>query len=106
MNNDKKNNITISDTVFSKMIGQIIIDNKMLFIDKNYLKQKQDKKALKIDVDNNEKAIKVTLDLNANYSNNISNTAAKLQTEIKTVIENMTGYAVKEININIVKVIK
>lgn len=98
--------VSVAPIVFQKMIGEIIIDNKDLFIDKSYLKQKNDKKAVNVIVNNENKSVEITLDLNASYAKNINTIAVELQNDIKRFIENITGYTVEKIDINIIKLVK
>jgi len=96
--------VTISKNVFYKMINQIIDDNKDLFIDKTYLRQKNDKKAVLIHVDERKKKVSIALDINASYAKNINELATTLQTDIKNELEHITEYNVSNVDINVVKI--
>jgi len=98
--------VFISKNVFLKMISQIMVENKDLFIDKSYLIQKNDKKAVNVDVNEAKKHVKITLDLNATYAKNINELASKLQEDIKNEIEHMSEYVVDAIDINVVRLAK
>lgn len=93
--------IHIDNNVFIGIVKRIIVENKTLFFDKNYLRVKSDRN---INVIVKDHTCEVNLNLNIHFGDNINQTVAILQKEIKTMIEHITDYEVKAININLIDV--
>lgn len=91
--------LTISKTVLYKIVQEVIMENKQLFIDKSYLKLKNDKT---IDIDIKEEGVDVSIDVNVKYGKNVKELAERLQAEIKLMLEHLTEYKVDKVNIRIV----
>jgi uncharacterized alkaline shock family protein YloU len=91
----------ISADVIVDIIKAVIMENKHLFIDRSYLKLKNNKN-IKV-TNKNNKAI-INLDLNYNFGIKINEVSKTLQTEITKMVSHLTGIEIEEININIIGV--
>lgn len=91
----------VSKDVVVDIIKAVIMENKDLFIDKNYLKLKNSKF---IQVINNKNRAVISLDLNYNFGENINEVSKKLQSEIIKMVEHLTNIEIEELNIHIVGV--
>lgn len=91
----------ISKDVIVDIIKAVIMENKHLFIGKNYLKLKNNKN---IHVANNKNRAIINVDVNYNFGININEVSQKLQSEISKMVEHLTSIEIEEININIVGV--
>ncbi|MDR1782458.1 MAG: hypothetical protein LBR40_05645 [Bacilli bacterium] len=92
-------NLFISNNVINTIVNEVISENKNLFLNKNYLKFKN--YGIKnIEVTNNN--VIVNLELDSSYANDILKVVATLQKDIKQMIEHITNYKVKDINIELI----
>lgn len=93
--------IHINSNVFTEIVKRVIVENKTLFFDKNYLRVKSNRN---IDVVIADKTCIVNLNLNIQFGDNINQTVSILQKEIKTMIEHITDYEVKAVNIKLIDI--
>ncbi|MDF9866857.1 putative alkaline shock family protein YloU [Bacilli bacterium PM5-3] len=91
----------ISKVVFYKIVQQVIMENKDLFVDKSsYLKLKNDKSINVEFVKNN--MVDVSIDVNVKFGKDIKKLVKALQDDIKMMIEHITDFKLNKVNVNVV----
>ena len=91
--------IVVAKLVFYKIVDEVIMENKSLFVGKTYLNLKGDK-TTKVEFVGN--SVNLTIDVNVKYGKNIAQLAQKLQDDAKLMVEHITGFKVAKIDVNIV----
>lgn len=107
INEIEENGIKIADDVIATIAGKAAMEVKgvysmsggfaggisEVFGKKNYTKG--------IKVDNNEKGLKIDVNIIVEYGARIPDVAYEIQNRVKKSIENMTGLNVEEVNVHI-----
>ncbi|MDR3215300.1 MAG: hypothetical protein LBT75_03360 [Bacilli bacterium] len=99
----KKDELFISTNVIHSIINEVINENKNLFLNKTHLNFKN-KGISNIEIINEE--VLINLVLNTNYAIDILKLVSTLQNDIKQMIEHITIYKIKDINIELMEINK
>lgn len=106
-NEIKENGIKIADDVIATIAGKSALEVNGVFsmaggfaggISEVFGKKSYTKG---IKVDNNEKGLKIDVNIIVEYGARIPDVAYEIQSKVKNAIENMTGLKVEEVNVHI-----